>query len=116
MGKDPIEPQDVMSLFKLPKKLSVQVLQYAHKILTRAIEFDGQIEKLSQEWSLERISILERQIIRFGLYELSKGELDNGVVIAEMTRLCKKFSTDASREFVHALLDASIKSLQKVGM
>lgn len=104
-----IDVKGVMGVLRVSKKTASLLLNYCLQVVRATESLDEKIKILSKEWSFQRISLLEKQILRFGLFELEKKEIENSVVIAEMIRLCKKFSTEASSQYIHAILDASVK-------
>lgn len=67
---------------------------------------DREIARHAQGFELDRIGMVERALLRQGLFALQQGELPPKVVISEAVRLCKKFATSESGAFVNALLDA----------
>lgn len=69
---------------------------------------DAQIASASREYALDRISRVERNILRLGVLELST-DLPPKVAIAEAIRLCRKFGTPESADFVNAILDQIYK-------
>ncbi len=71
-------------------------------------ELDAQIGAASQEYALERISKVELNILRLGVVELTS-DIPPKVAIAEAIRLCRKFGTPESADFVNAILDQIYK-------
>nr|NGX48373.1 hypothetical protein [Chlamydiota bacterium] len=65
-------------------------------------------------YELERISRIERSILRLGLYELLYTDLPDKVAITEAIRLTRKFATAEGGAFVNALLDAIYKDRDEV--
>jgi N utilization substance protein B len=72
-------------------------------------EIDPVITSASTEYSFERISRVEKTILRLGLFELSDASIPPKVAIAEAIRLCRKFGTPESSQFVNAILDGVYK-------
>ncbi len=78
--------------------------------LAKQPEIDEVITKASTEYSFERISRVERTILRLGFFELLfDPSVPPKVVIAEAIRLCRKFGTPESAQFVNAILDGVYK-------
>jgi transcription antitermination protein NusB len=91
-------------------KVTRRVMHEAHdrmrKVIERQDEIDREITAMSTEYSLERISSVERTILRLGLFEiLFDYRIPPKVAIAEAIRLCRKFGTPESSQFVNAILD-----------
>lgn len=73
---------------------------------------DHLVEKLSENWRLERLATVDRNILRLAIYELRSGTAPPKVVIDEALELAKKFSSAESPSFLNGVLDAAYKSLQ----
>lgn len=70
-------------------------------------KLDKIIEKSAPEWPLEQITIVDRNILRLGLYELLLGdrkEVPPKVAINEAIELAKGFSGESSGKFVNGVL------------
>ncbi|MGW7416924.1 transcription antitermination factor NusB [Streptomyces sp. NPDC054863] len=72
--------------------------QYASRI-------DELIETYAEGWDLDRMPVVDRNIVRLGTYELVWVDgTPDAVVIDEAVQLAKEFSTDDSPSFVNGLL------------
>ena len=69
-------------------------------------EIDQQIEThLKAGWSLERLTLTDRTLLRLGLYEIKYFEGTPGrVAVNEIIEIAKKYSDDTSAKFVNGLL------------
>lgn len=68
---------------------------------------DRLIEKCAPEWPLEQVTVIDRNILRLGIYELMFGNYDEvppKVAINEAIELAKTFGSDASPRFVNGVL------------
>lgn len=68
---------------------------------------DKLIEKCAPEWPLEQVTVIDRNILRLGIYELMFGSYDEvppKVAINEAIELAKTFGSDASPRFVNGVL------------
>jgi transcription antitermination protein NusB len=74
-------------------------------------ELDEWIAKYAENWRPERISAIDRAILRLALHELRATDTPPKVVINEAVELAKKFSSDEAGRFVNGILDACHKSL-----
>lgn len=87
-------------------------------ILRKQEELDNIIEKAAPEWPIEKISIVDRNILRIGLYELlfaDRKEVPAKVAINEAIELAKKFGGDSSGKFVNGVLGAVYKEIGEPG-
>ncbi|MBD0740677.1 transcription antitermination factor NusB [Streptomyces sp. CBMA152] len=73
---------------------------------------DDLISTYAVDWTLDRMPVVDRNILRLGTYELVwMDETPDAVVIDEAVQLAKEFSTDDSPAFVNGLL-ARFKELK----
>jgi N utilization substance protein B len=71
-----------------------------------AEEIDRWITKKSEHWRLDRMPVVDRNILRMALYEMTKTETPPAVVIDEALELARQFSGDESVAFINGVLDA----------
>jgi N utilization substance protein B len=71
---------------------------------------DAVLSELSQDWSVSRMPVVDRSILRLAHYEMTSvtGSEPKGVV-NEAVELAKQFSTEQSPGFVNAILDKILK-------
>ncbi len=87
-------------------------------ILGKQPELDLVITKAAPEWPIDRISPVDRNILRLGLYELlfsDRGEVPAKVAINEAIELAKQFGGDNSSRFVNGVLGAVYKEIGEPG-
>ncbi|MDJ0651479.1 MAG: transcription antitermination factor NusB [Simkaniaceae bacterium] len=116
-SRDLNEPSDAKVLSSMLDQLVVtrKVLHQAaakiDSIFLRMDEIDSLISKFSKDYDFKRISHVERNILRLGLFELKfEGEVPPKVAISEAVRLSRKFGTPEGGTFVNAVLDAIFQS------
>ncbi|MFQ5893735.1 MAG: transcription antitermination factor NusB [Nitrospinota bacterium] len=72
---------------------------------------DAEISRWSAHWSLERMSTVDRNILRLAVYELLyRRDIPPKATINEAIELAKKFSTADSAAFVNGILDRVLQS------
>ncbi|HVZ73249.1 MAG TPA: transcription antitermination factor NusB [Polyangia bacterium] len=75
---------------------------------------DEALAGLSRNWRVERIAVVERNIIRLALWELLYGgepPVPPSVVLNEAIELCKRYGTAEGAAFVNGLLDRALAEL-----
>ncbi|MBF0455627.1 MAG: transcription antitermination factor NusB [Magnetococcales bacterium] len=73
---------------------------------SRLAELDQWIAKASTNWATDRISTIDRNILRQGIYELlAEPELPSRVIINEAIELSKRYGGKGSRSFVNGIMD-----------
>jgi transcription antitermination factor NusB len=69
-------------------------------------EIDAFIQECSTNWSLERIGLVERNILRFAIYELCfLPDIPPNVTINEAVEVAKKYGTEEAPAFINGILD-----------
>lgn len=72
---------------------------------TRA-ELDGYIAAASAHWRLERMSRVDRNVLRLGTWELAhRPDVPRAVILDEAVELAKAFGTEESSAFVNGVLN-----------
>lgn len=80
-------------------------------VLSRLDELDRVIESASEHWSVARMPLIDRNILRIGLFELEhEAEVPTAVVVAEAVRLAQTYSTEKSAAFVNGVLATLAKA------
>ena len=87
-------------------------------VLDKKRDIDLIIEKAAPDWPINKISIIDRNILRIGLFELlfaNRNEVPPKVAINEAIELSKTFGGDTSSKFVNGVLGAVYKELGEPG-
>jgi N utilization substance protein B len=83
-----------------------------HGILARRADVDGLIRDTSEHWRMERMGLVDRNILRMAVFELLEEKvLAAPIIINEAIEIAKKYSDDKSATFINGLLDAIRKKL-----
>ena len=68
-------------------------------------DIDATIRRFARGWSLERMPVVDRAVLRMAIYELlHRPDVPTGAVISEAVELAKRYSTDDSGRFVNGML------------
>ena len=78
-------------------------------VTTYKDSLDKLANKYMTEWNIDRLDKTGAAILRIALYELKYTETPEIVVINEAIELAKKYSDDAVRKIINAILDKVIK-------
>lgn len=82
-------------------------------ILSDLETLDSEIEAVSEHWAVSRMPVIDRNILRLGLYELKNDKaVPTNVVIAEALRLASTYSTEKSASFVNGILSTLAKQIR----
>ncbi|MFB7286211.1 transcription antitermination factor NusB [Actinacidiphila glaucinigra] len=92
--------------------VSEYTMQLVEGYAQRARRIDELLSKHAVGWTLDRMPVTDRNILRLGAYELIwEDDVPDAVVLDEAVQLAKEFSTDESPSFVNGLL-ARLKELK----
>ncbi len=81
-------------------------------VLKRQEEIDALITKFAPEWPLDQITIVDRNVLRLGVFELKFDEnIPAKVAINEAIELAKTFGGESSGKFVNGVLGAIYKEM-----
>ncbi len=75
-------------------------------VATRRHRLDGIIGRFSHRWEVGRMPVVDRNILRLGVWELLFQQVSPAVVIDEAVELAKDLSGDSSHRFVNGILEA----------
>lgn len=86
-------------LLELGKSLYLGTAQHAKTI-------DERLSQVADNWSVERMAVVDRNVLRLGIYELYHGpETPFKVVLDEAIELARRYGSEESPAFVNGILD-----------
>ncbi len=87
-------------------KLSVGTLREVEKI-------DTTIRTRAEHWRIERMAIVDRNVLRMAVYEFLFSDTPHTVIINEALEIARRFSTFEATQFINGILDAIKHDLEK---
>lgn len=85
-------------------------------VMAHIDDIDAMIVKYAPEWPLEQITIVDRNVLRIGIYELAfAGDIPPKVAINEAIEVAKGFGGESSGKFVNGVLGAVYRDLVSQG-
>ncbi len=85
-------------------------------IIAKVGELDAALERFAPNWSVASMTVMDRNILRLGMYELKWDDaIPSKVAINEAIELGKTFGGDASGKFVNGVLGAVYKAMVAAG-
>ena len=84
-------------------------------VVESAGEIDQRIEEHSAHWRLQRMPVVDRNLLRLAVYEMTRMSTPPPIVIDEALRLAERFSGEASVAFVNGVLDAVRREREEHG-
>lgn len=87
-----------------------------HGVIDNVEELNTLIRKYAPDWPLEQITLIDRNVLRIGIYELKLDqEIPPKVAINEAIELAKSFGGDSSGRFVNGVLGSIYRDMEKIG-
>lgn len=108
-----ISVQDFLSLFE--ETIDKETIHYAESLILGVrdsqAELNQKIQSVSSNWKIERMSLVDRNILRMATYEMvvAPVKIEAAIVINEAVEIARKYGTTESAAFVNGLLDTIAK-------
>ncbi len=108
------EPDMILSTFEELQKSKPNTREFAVKVFKGTVDnlakIDDMITAQADNWRIERMAVVDRNIIRMSIYEfLHENETPKLVIIDEAIEIAKKFGTQKSSQFINGILDGILK-------
>ena len=101
-------PEETMGRLLAKSTLPDEAVPFTQKLVTGVLEnkenIDSMIRKFAAAWPLEQIAIIDRNILRIGIYEILFNNVPPKVAINEAVELAKAFGSDNSPKFINGVL------------
>ncbi len=100
------------------RKPSDEVVEYAARLVTNVMDekanLDSLIKDRLENWALERVSVVDRTILRIALSELLHcPEVPASVIMDEAIEIARKFSSADAGRFVNGVLDRLAREVRQ---
>jgi N utilization substance protein B len=104
----------IIGTFEDLQKSKANTREFAVRIFRGTLENLTQIDQMivaqADNWRLERMAVVDRNIIRMSVYEfLHETDTPKLVIIDEAIEIAKKFGTQKSSQFINGILDGILK-------
>jgi len=74
---------------------------------------DELIRRYAKGWTLERMPVIDRTLLRIAIFELAhRADVPTAAIISEAVELAKRYSTDDSGRFVNGMLGRIVEELR----
>ncbi|MFA5074064.1 MAG: transcription antitermination factor NusB [Nitrospirota bacterium] len=94
------------------KEFAEEIVKGTYKHLD---ETDALIRQCAKNWSLDRMAVVDRNVLRMAVYEiLYRMDIPTSVTINEAIEIAKKYGTDESGSFVNGILDRAARITGKL--
>jgi N utilization substance protein B len=107
-------PDTIISNFDDLQKSRPNTREFATRVFKGTVDHLGKIDEMivaqADNWRIERMAVVDRNIIRMSIYEfLHESDTPKLVVIDEAIEIAKKFGTQKSSQFINGILDGILK-------
>jgi transcription antitermination protein NusB len=115
--QDASSPEPYLDEFWARHPVDVEVRDFTEALIrgtkVHEAKIDEMISQYAENWELERMAVVDRNILRQGIFELLWEEgVPPKVAINEALEVAKKFSTQESSRFINGVLDRIHKELR----
>lgn len=106
--------EDFFVHFEAPREVLDHATSLVHGVLLNCERIDEIISRHSDKWRIERMAIVDRNVLRVACYEfLFSHDLNPGIIIDEAVEVAKRFGSDKSAAFVNGILDSIAAETRK---
>lgn len=88
-------------------------LKLADGVVADVRELDRRIDAASDEWRADRLGVVERNVVRIGLFELERGEVPPEVAIDEAVTLAKRYASEDAGRLVNGILGRVVREARR---
>ena len=112
-----MSPKTILNDFETERSISDDSRDYMRRLVSDVAEhrenIDRELEHSLTNWRLERLSVIDRNILRLAAAEMMyQDDVPAAVAIQEAIVLAEKYGTNESPRFVNGVLDALRKSIE----
>jgi len=97
-----------------PPDILIEAVNLAAGVIARREEIDEAFTRAASNWRIERLALVDRNILRLGVFELLSGAVPPKVAIDEALYLAHRFGGVQSASFVNGVLDAVARTLGRL--
>lgn len=107
-------PEAVIATFEELQRSALGTRMFAVRMFEGTLEHKAEIDEMitaqAENWRLERMAVVDRNIIRMAVWEfLHHTDTPKLVIIDEAIEIAKKFGTQKSSQFINGILDGILK-------
>lgn len=114
-GQDPLQAAQFSYLYDQEEVQEVEIPLFLLQLVTGVADHRDELDKelephLKAGWSLDRLTTIDKNILRLGLFEIQYcEETPDRVAVNEAIELAKDFSDQASVKFINGVLTHFVK-------
>jgi len=101
---------NLMRSAEVLRELRPEAEKLALAVIARRAQLEEKVNALLQNYSLERLDVVDKCIIYLSLYEMEVNKLDTPIVVSEATALADAYAGGKSAPFIHGIISAAAKA------
>ena len=110
--------KDQMASFEDRLSCQEEVKDFMQELVAKVVdhmkEIDLTLQKYSEHWTLDRMTVIDRNILRLGVCELMHSQtIPPKVAINEAVEIAKKYGSEESPDFINGILDKIFKEMNR---
>jgi len=113
---EPATPEEAFEAVAEHFEIAEGALAFARELAletrAREDEIDSLVGAHARNWRVDRMAVVDRNILRLATYELRFTDTPTGVVLDEAINLARRFGDDPSPGFVNGILDAVARGVR----
>lgn len=99
------------------KKHDDRITEFADYLIKNTImnldEIDEKIERHCNNWSLDRIAVMDKSLLRISVMELLKTETPHPIIMDEAIEIAKRYCSESSGKFINGILNSISEEIKK---
>jgi N utilization substance protein B len=104
------DAEELMKEYFEENNISTEIREFTEILVRGTLQYrdaiDEVLKKYTENWDLSRMSVIDRNILRFATYELLyRADIPPKVAINEAVNIAKKYSQEKAGKFVNGVLD-----------
>ncbi len=114
-GVEPVAQQvfeDVAAHFEMPEAAKAFARELVCGVAAEAEAIDERLRSAARNWRLERMAVVDRNVLRLATYELLQTQTPLAVVLDEAVQMARRFGGDPSPAFVNGVLDGVARAVR----
>ena len=101
-----------VSHFEIPNATRSFAFTLVEGVRARIVEIDQTIQAHSKNWRMDRMAVVDRNVLRLATWELMCADTPVPVVLDEAIDLARRFADETSTGFVNGILDAVARQIR----
>ena len=113
-GGDPAQGDEFLRVRLKAEELVAFGQSLVAGVRSNRAELDDLLDRIADNWSLDRMATTDRNVLRLGAYEILYADTPARVAINEAVELAKRFGSGQSAQFVNGILDRFLEKQRDI--